>query len=656
MGIAADIAIILVAALIGGLIAQQLRQPLILGYILAGILVGPYTGGITITNIQDIALLAEIGVALLLFALGIEFSLKELNPVRAIAVIGTPIQIVLTIAYGYGIGTFLGWDWVSSVWFGAMIATSNTMIILKTLMNQGRVGTLSSRVMVGMLIVQDLTIMPVMIILPQLNNPEAGLGVLAWAAVKAAIFLFLMIFVGTRVIPKLMGIIARWNSRELFLLAITAIGLGIGYTTFLFGLSFAFGAFVAGMVLSESDHSHQALSNIIPLRDLFGLLFFASVGMLLDPIFFLENVWLVLGLAALIIVGKAGLFTLLSRSFGYFNVVPLAVGLTMFQMGEFSFVLARVGLTTHAISPDLYSLTLTTAIVTMLVTPVLSNLVTPLYSLRQRLFQREVVQTINLPAEGLDGHIVIAGSGRVGRHIAHVLQRLQLPFVMIDADYRRVEEAKEAGLPIIFGDASEPVVLEAAAVPHARLVLITTPAVLVAQVIVDYVRQLNPTVHIVARASGIEQMQLLHEHGVYEVVQPEFEASLEMMRQALLHLNIPSTTIHHYTDAVRQEIYAPLYEAQTSYYALTQLNQAARLLEVDWVALGEDSPLVGRAIAELHIRTHTGVSVVGVMRGGGFEANPPISVPFEQGDVLAIIGNHEQVARFEAWALGRSSL
>jgi len=411
MGIAADIAIIVVAGLIGGLIAQRLKQPLILGYILVGILVGPYTGGVTVTEVHDIELLAEIGVALLLFALGLEFSLKELQPVRHIALIGTPIQILLTIAYGYGIGWLLGWDWLASLWLGGLICLSSTMVILKTLMNQGRLGTLSSRVMIGMLIVQDLAVVPLMIILPQLNQLEAGLPILGWAALKAALFLFLMIFAGTRVIPRLMAHIAGWNSRELFLLAITAIGLGIGYATYLFGLSFAFGAFVAGMVLSESDYSHQALSDIIPLRDIFGLLFFVSVGMLLNPAFLVANLATVLLVVLLVAVGKSLIFATLSVIFRYGNVVPLAVALTMFQVGEFSFVLARVGLSTNSISNELYSLMLSMAIVTMVLTPIISGQIAPLYALRKRWFKREPLQSINLPKAGLRDHVVIAGGG-----------------------------------------------------------------------------------------------------------------------------------------------------------------------------------------------------------------------------------------------------
>lgn len=650
MGIAADIAMIVVAGLIGGLIAQAARQPLILGYILAGVLIGPYTIGATVTEIHDIELLAEIGVALLLFALGLEFSLKELRPVRSIALIGTPIQIGLAMALGYGIGRWMGWSVSDSIWFGGMISLSSTMVILKTLMSQGRMGTLSSRVMVGMLIVQDLAVVPLMIILPQLNDPDAGLRVLGTAAVRAAIFLFLMVYLGTRIIPWLMRHVARWNSRELFILAITAIGLGVGYATYLFGLSFAFGAFVAGMVLSESDYSHQALSDIIPLRDLFGLLFFASVGMLLDPAFLLENLGTVVIVVLMVAVGKALIFGVLSRVFKYGNVVPLALGLGMFQVGEFSFVLARVGLSTGSISQDLYALTLTTAIITMVFTPLLSGLTGPLYALIQRGFHREPLQTMNLPTTGLREHVVIAGGGRVGQYVAQVLQRLDQAFVLIEIDQGQVERAKTAGYPVVYGDATHELVLEAAAVSEAQLVLITVPTVLVAETVVARVRRINPDVHVVARAEGVEQMRSLHEHGVYEVVQPEFEAGLEITRQALLHLNIRAGDIQNYVDQVRRELYAPLYEAHDRYHTLSELQLASRSIELSWLRLPPGSPFVGRTIGDIAVRKRTGASIVGVMRGGELLPNPSADVRLEDQDRLAVIANAEQVAALERLA------
>jgi len=648
MGIAADIAIIIVAALIGGSIAHLLRQPLLIGFILAGVVVGPYTGIIAISEVHNIELLAEIGVALLLFAIGLEFSLKELNPVRNIAIFGTPIQIILTIIYGMGIGRFLNLDWQSSVWLGSLISISSTMVILRTLMSQGRMGTLSSRVMIGMLLVQDLAVIPMMIILPQLTNFESGLSIIGIAALKGFIFLGVMIFVGTRILPILLSHIARWNSRELFLIAITAIGLGVGYASYLVGLSFAFGAFLAGIVLSESDYGHQALSDIIPLRDIFGLLFFVSVGMLLDPSFLISNIKTIVLLVFLVTVGKGLIFGGISILFKYGNVIPFALGLGLFQIGEFSFVLARLGLSTNSISKELYSLILNTAVITMVLTPLISALTTPIYSLVKRKFEGEEMQTINIPKTGLHNHIVIAGYGRVGKHISRILKLLKLDFVIVEFNYNRVLDAKKADMPVIFGNARQEVVLAGAKINDARLLIITIPSILITQSVVSTVQRINPKLHIVARTEEIEHIKTLHDMGVYEVVQPHFEAGLEIARQALLHLNIPASEIIKYEDAVRHDLYEPLYRINKEYKEMADLKKAVNLLDLNWIDLNTKSPMIGKSIKQLDIRKRTGISIVGIVSSGNnINSNPDSSYRFKIGDRLAVMGNQEQLTNFQ---------
>ena len=648
MGIAADIAIIIVAALIGGSIAHLLRQPLLIGFILAGVVVGPYTGIIAISEVHNIELLAEIGVALLLFALGLEFSLKELNPVRNIAIFGTPIQIILTIIYGMGIGSFLNLDWQSSVWLGSLISISSTMVILRTLMSQGRMGTLSSRVMIGMLLVQDLAVIPMMIILPQLTNFESGLSIIGIAALKGFIFLGVMIFVGTRILPILLSHIARWNSRELFLIAITAIGLGVGYASYLVGLSFAFGAFLAGIVLSESDYGHQALSDIIPLRDIFGLLFFVSVGMLLDPSFLISNIKTIVLLVFLVTVGKGLIFGGISILFKYGNVIPFALGLGLFQIGEFSFVLARLGLSTNSISTELYYLILNTAVITMVLTPLISALTTPIYSLVKRKFEGEEMQTINIPKTGLHNHIVIAGYGRVGKHISRILKLLKLDFVIVEFNYNRVLDAKKADMPVIFGNARQEIVLAGAKINDARLLIITIPSILITQSVVSTVQKINPKLHIVARTEEIEHIKTLHDMGVYEVVQPHFEAGLEITRQALLHLNIPASEIIKYEDAVRHDLYEPLYRINKEYKEMADLKKAVNLLDLSWIDLNTKSPMIGKSIKQLDIRKRTGISIVGIVSSNNnINSNPDSSYRFKNGDRLAVMGSHEQVESFE---------
>lgn len=650
MGIAADIAIIIVAALIGGLVAQFLRQPLIVGYILAGVIVGPYTGGVTVGSVDDIARLAEIGVALLLFTLGIEFSLKELAPVRRVALIGAPIQMALTVAIGYGIGQWLGLDWVAALWFGAVISTSNTMIVLKTLSARGLMGTLSSRVMLGIFVVQDLCVMGIMLVLPYIGGDAFDIGALLFAIVRAGLFLGAMVLIGTRVIPWLMRRIARWESRELFLVTVTALGLGVGYAAYLAGLSFAFGAFLAGLVISESDYNVQALGEVIPLRDIFAMIFFVSVGMLLDPTFLLANLTTVLLVVAMVIVSKALIFGGLTRLFGYRNVVPVATAFALFQFGEFSFVLARVGVTDGIFAPDTYSLILSAALVSILITPPAFGLIQPLYSLQQRLFRAEPMQTFDLPEQGLRDHVVIAGAGRVGQFVAGMLHRLHVPVIAIELNQQRVDECKRDGIPVLYGDASHAVVLQAAAIERAHLALVTTPTIKVTQMVAQQIRALNADLHIVARAEAIEQLEALHAVGVYEVVQPEFEAGLEIARQALLHLDIPALEVQRYTDAVRHDLYAPIYQLHADYNAVHALENARRLLEFSWVTLAVGSPLVDRTLNETKIRSQTGVTVVAIMRPSGLMINPDPAEKLCAGDVLAALGNHAAIARFTALA------
>jgi CPA2 family monovalent cation:H+ antiporter-2 len=651
MGITTDIILLVIAAFFSGLLMQRLGQPLILGYILAGVILGPHTAGLTVSNIHEIELLAEIGVALLLFALGLEFSFKDLKRVKQVALIGTPIQILLTIGLGFGIGHLMGWDWKSSLWLGALISLSSTMVIFKTLMSQGWLGTLSSKVMIGILIIQDLAVVPMIIILPQLNNPSIGLSTLGYATLKAAGFIAVMILLGTRLLPHLMAHIVKVGSRELFLLAITAIGLGVGYFTYLVGLSFAFGAFIAGMVLNGSDYGHQALSDIIPVRDLFGLLFFASVGMLLDPVFLLEHLGQVIIFVLAVSISKGGIFAVLARVFGYGNVVPLAVGLGLFQIGEFSFVLARVGISTNSINSDTYSLVLTTTILTMILTPLVSGQTARLYALRKRWFRHEPLDSMNLPEAGLRNHVVIAGGGRMGFQVARILRRLKLQFVVIELDLHRVEQAKIAGMPVVYGDASHGIVLEAAKIGEACLLLITTPVIVVARLIAVQAKRLNRQLDVVARVSEPDFINALRELDVRGVILPEFEAGLEMTRQALIHLRIPVTEIQRYTEELRQELYAPLFSSGTDYKTLNQLRGAEQQFDLQWTLLASNSPLVGMSIGEAQIRKATGASVVGVIRAGKLEPNPDSKFRFQSDDLVAIIGTDRDREAFQKMSI-----
>ncbi len=646
MGIATDIIVLVLTAFFCGLVMQRLHQPLILGYILAGIILGPYTGGMSITEVHDIELLAEIGVALLLFALGLEFSLKDLQPVKYIALFGTPLQMLLTIAFGYAIGLLFGWDWKTALWFGSLISLSSTMVILKTLMNQGWLGTLSSKVMIGMLIIQDLAVVPLMIILPQLNDPAAGSDILGFAVIKATVFLAAMFFLGTRLLPYLLKTIARLGSRELFILAITAIGLGVGYATYLVGLSFAFGAFIAGMVLSESDYGHQALSDIVPLRDLFGLLFFASVGMLLDPRFLLSHFTLILFLVVVVSIGKGCIFAFLAWIFRYRNVIPLAVGLGLFQVGEFSFVLARIGVSCEAISSEFYNMFLTMAVVSMVLTPFVSSQTSRFYSLKKRWFKHEPLESLNFPEDELRNHVVIAGCGRIGSQIAGVLQQLAIPFVLVEIDQLRIEAAKAAGYPIVYGDGSQEIVQEALRIERAALLVITIPNIVVARSIISHAQKVRSGIRVVARISDPEFFNVFKELAVVDLVYPEFEAGLEMTRQVLLYLRIPVPEIQQYTENLRHQLLSTATMSTDGYKTLGQMRAADQQFDLQWVELDAENPLLNVSIAEAEIRKTTGVSIVGIIRNGVLQTNPDPSFRFQQDDLVAIIGSAQSRRKF----------
>jgi CPA2 family monovalent cation:H+ antiporter-2 len=378
------------------------------------------------------------------------------------------------------------------------------------------------------------------------------------------------------------------------------------------------------------------------------MVFFVSVGMLLDPLV----AWRQLGALALVVVviavSKAAILGGVVRLFGYWNVVPLAVALTLFQVGEFAFVLARVGLESGAISTDVYALTLNTAIATMALTPVMSGLTPWLYERLWARRSREALETINLPETGLSDHVVIAGAGRVGRGIAEALGRLKLPCVLVELDDRRVRQAREAGLPLIYGDATQEVVLEAASITRARALLVTVPSFPEVRAIVQMARRLRDDVPIIARADGPEAVRALYELGIQEVTSPEFEAAIEMTRQALLYFHVQPYDILRIAGAIRHQQYGQTEKGASGRAMMSEIGDIARQLDFTWLGLPGDSPLVGRSLEELRIRSTIGVSIVGIIHDGMLEPNPDGSGRLAAGDLVAVLGTREQISRFEA--------
>ena len=433
-----------------------------------------------------------------------------------------------------------------------------------------------------------------------------------------------------------------------------ALGLGIGYVSYLFGLSFAFGAFVAGIVLSESEYSHQALSDIVPLRDVFGMLFFVSIGMLLDLPFLVKNFPTVLLVVVAVALGKAVICAGVVRAFGYGITAPLFAGMGMFQIGEFSFVVGRVGLELGTITSGMFSLVLATAVITMMLTPFALQAAPALVQMYRR-WRGPMPVRVLTELEEAEPHVIIAGYGRVGSYTADVLKRLNLPSMVIELDRYAAERARDAGLPVIYGDASSAVVLEAAGIHRARLLLVTVPVAFDVELIVRRARQLDPKLRIVARAAQLAQLESLRALGVYELVQPEFEAGLEMVRQTLAHFGVAALEIQSFTDGVRRERYAPLYTGNTDARLLDRLRHASRSMEIEWITLEADSPLVGKGVGEASIRQNTGVSIVTLLRGEDAQSNPGPELIFEAGDMVAVLGTSAQRDAFRSLAADEST-
>jgi CPA2 family monovalent cation:H+ antiporter-2 len=575
-----DLVMAVLAAFVGGVIAHRLKLPVITGYLLAGIAIGPFTPG-PISDTHRVQTMAELGVALLMFALGTQFSLHELKEVGKGAVGGGVLQILLTMALGIPLGLALGLPFMQALYLGGMLAISSSIVMLKLLLSRSEVEALHGRLALGVGVVQDISVVVLVVVLPALaSNSGESLGDLlltvGLALLKAAAFLGISYVVGTRLIPFILYRIISFGLRELFLLTILIIAVGTALLAQLIGVSFALGAFLAGMIVSESDAADDVLNEIIPIRDVFATLFFVSIGMLINPIFVWEHLGEVALVVVTILLGKfvitAGLFWLLR----YPMRTAQKAGLLLAQIGEFSFVLARTGAEKGAISARVEALTLAGALVTIILSPILYQFVPPLLSRLSEKFAQRRQKPVALPATPeqaaapefikpaydwpgrdprLDAlladkvpprdhrsaierwpykkHVIICGYGRVGRELIEAVRRRNLDVAVIEFDLRRAAEAQERGLIVFTGDATGEFVLKQANIAQAKVLAITTPDLTTAEAITRIGRQLNPDLEIITRSSDMRALRALREAGAGAVIQPEVEASLEFIRRTL---------------------------------------------------------------------------------------------------------------------------
>ena len=554
-----DLALAVGAAFTGGVVAQRLGLPVVLGYLAGGMVIGPLSPGPR-ADVQSVQLLAEVGVALLMFALGAEFSLSELRQLGRVAVMGGTWQILSIMALGIGLAPAAGLSPEQGVFLGALVALSSTIVAIKLLMGRGELQAPHGQAALGILLVQDIAVVPMVIVLPSLaSDAGSAPAQLGMTALKAGGILLGAYLVGARAVPWLLSRAEVRHTRELFILGVVTLALGTALLTSVTGLSLAFGAFLAGLVVAESDYRTQVIAEILPLRDLFASLFFVSLGMLFDPLVLQSQAGLVLILVTVAVVGKVVVVTMAAPALGLPARAAFLAGLSIAQVGEFSFLLARIGVDTGSVPRSLFSLTLGTVVVSILLAPLLLSAGPFLLELLERIpaigsrFAEPVVPSVDTAA--LRRHTVICGFGRVGRELAGALERRRLPYLVIEYNPDLVRELRDRHVPVIFGDAGNPVVLEHARLDRAVLLAVLVPDPRTAELVTRRARAMHPRLDIVARAADAEQVQRLQRAGASEVVQPEFEAGVQVIRHAMRRYGIGGPELNSLAEGRRAAFY-----------------------------------------------------------------------------------------------------
>jgi CPA2 family monovalent cation:H+ antiporter-2 len=516
-----DLALVLVAAVLGGGLAWLARQPLVLGYVLGGMAISPFTPGPTVAGgLHNFEIFAEIGVVLLMFSLGLEFSLKDLLRVRWVALLGGPLGTALSIGLAVAVGAVLGWPLSRGLVIGVVISVASTMVLARLLLDRGELHTRHGRVLIGVSLVEDLAVVVLLALMPALGAIAAPDRLLALARGLGTAALILVPFVAlaARVVSPLLTRVARTRDEELFLLVALALGLGTAALTQAVGLSLALGAFLAGLLISESDFAHQTLARLLPLRDTFGAFFFVTIGALLDPHEVLDNLPLLGTMVALVVVGKLVVRASVVRLFGQTLRTALLVGIGLAQIGEFSFVLVQAARQAGHIGADVYHATLAASLLTILINAALVRLA-PRY-LGALWLAGQVPADTHPPARELDRHVILCGYGRVGSAVAEALDTFHVPWVAIENDPDIVRGLRERGVPSLFGDAGHRRLLEGAGAEHAALAVVALPEMDRARLAVRTLRTLNPALPILARTHERGEHERLRQAGATEVIQP----------------------------------------------------------------------------------------------------------------------------------------
>ena len=633
---------------------HQFRLPSIAGFLVAGASIGPH-GLNLISDVGTVQILAEIGVVLLLFTIGIEFSLVQLASLRQMLFVAAPIQVGGVIAIAWLGGMIAGLSGPQAIFWGFLLSLSSTAIVLKAMAASGDSDSLHGRATIGILIFQDLAVMPMILLTPILASSNEGtFDSILMTLGKSMVVVGCVVAAAWYAVPKLLDHIVRSRSRELFLLTTIVLCLGIAWLTSLGGLSLALGAFIAGLVISESEYSHQAMAEVLPFRDSFNSLFFVSIGILMDWRVLLEYPAVVTGLLIVVLLVKfvTGVGAVLAVSMPPRSAVM--TGIALAQVGEFSFILAQVGQEHGFLAGPPYQIFLAVSVCSMIITPFLMQW-SPHLSRRleavqrvRRWFPRRTTAHV-LETEGrhlrIKDHVIIVGYGLNGRNLARVLGETEVPYIALDLDGDTVRREAQHGLPLYYGDATNPNVLRHVKIEEARVLVVAISDPFMARRTVQVARGLNPNIHIVVRTRHLRELEELHQLGADDVVPEEFETSIEIFALVLRTYNIPQDLVMRKAEQIRREGYALLRRSELPELAHHLRGGTLSDVEVETCRIEEDSPAAGKTLAELSVRLRTGASIIAWTRSGVTESNPSKKTELLAGDVVVLLGTRDQIRR-----------
>lgn len=651
-----DIVVILGLSVLTILLFQRLKVPPLLGLLFTGAVAGPHALGLVSAS-HEVELLSEIGVIFLLFAIGLEFSLKGLSSIRNTVLVGGLVQVGGTIGLTMLVGRVFALPWPQAIFLGFLFSLSSTAIVLKMLQERGEIRSPHGRVSVAILIFQDIVVVPMMLVVPLLaGKAQDPAAMITELAIKVVAVLALVILMARYLVPYVLRLVVQTKRRELFLLTVVVLCFGTAWLTSSVGLSLALGAFFAGLIMSESDYSHQAAANVLPFREIFMSFFFVSVGMLLDLGFLFQHLLPVIGLALAVMVGKALMAALAVLLLRYPPRTVLLSALGLFQVGEFSFLLAATGMRDKLLGEELYQYFLDVSVLSMVATPFVIRygaritdllLRTPIpAAMRHRLARRNGgAETDDRPAEvPLNDHIVIIGYGLNGENLARAARLADLSYVVVELDPEVFRKARDAGEPILFGDATEESILQHAHVDQARVVVIAISDPSSTQGIVRAVREFGDAVHIIVRTRYVREIEENLRIGADEVIPEEFETSLEIFSRTLRRYLVPDDRIREFIREVRARNYGLFTRTEEPPESLRDLVSHVPDMKIAALHVQRGrNEIVGKRIGECGLRTRFGVTVLAMRREHSFIHDILPETEIQQDDILYIFGSPERI-------------